>query len=80
MVALVKIANKSISQLCNVDYPLTLSPEDEFAIKNKEMCWVCKGKFAEGSKETPVHDNDHLSNPIFLCRGSNFRGMEQKLF
>ena len=71
MIALIKTANKSISRLRNVNSPMILSPEDELAIKNKEICWVCEGKFVEGSGETPVHDHDHLNNSI-LSGGVTF--------
>ena len=47
--ALIKTANKSISRLRNTSYPMTLSPEDELAIKTEKICWVCKGEFVEGN-------------------------------
>ena len=77
MVTLIKTANKSISRLCSTKYPRSLSPEDELAIKNKEMCWACK-EDVEGSGETPFHDHNYLGNPI-LSGGSNFRGLALKL-
>jgi hypothetical protein len=29
---------------------MILSAEDRLAIKNKKICWVCKGEFEEGTK------------------------------
>ena len=45
--ALIKTANKSISELQNISYPLTLSPDDEWAIRNKKLCLICKEKLVE---------------------------------
>ena len=42
MVVFIKTANKSMSKQRNVNYLMTLSPEDELGIKNKEMCWICR--------------------------------------
>ena len=53
------------------------SPEDELAIKKKEICLVSKEKFVEGSEETSVCDHDHLSNPI-LSEGSIFCALVNK--
>ena len=61
IVALIKIANNSILGMRNVNFPMILSTENELLIKNKETCWVCKGKFVEGSGDTSVLDYDHLS-------------------
>ena len=64
MVALIKTENKPISWLCNVNIPMTLSPEGEMAMKNKDLYLMCQEKFIESSGEMSVHDHDHLSNPI----------------
>ena len=70
-VALIKTVNKSISRLRNTNYPMTVSPENKLVIKIKEMWWVCKGKFVEGSGETLVRTHNHLSN-LFLSGGVTF--------
>ena len=67
MTVVIKTENKSVSRLRNVNYPTSLSPEDELAIKNQNMCWVSKTKFVDGSGGvTSVHDHYHLSNPFLL--------------
>ena len=79
MLTLIKTANKLISRLHNKHYPMSLSPEDELANKNKNMCWVCKRKSVDGSRETPVCDHNDVSNPILLERGgSSFRELAHK--
>jgi len=50
MVSLIKTANNSTSWLRNTNYPMT----HELAIKNKDMCWVCKKKFVEGNGDIVV--------------------------
>ena len=42
MSAVVKTKSHSISRLCNVNYPMTLSSEDKLVIKNNDMRLVCK--------------------------------------
>jgi hypothetical protein len=42
---LIGTANGAISRLRNTHYPMVLSAEDRLAIKNKKICWVCKGEF-----------------------------------
>ena len=41
-------ANSAISRLRHTNYPMLLSPDDIVAIKNRKMCWVCKGEFDDG--------------------------------
>jgi hypothetical protein len=48
MVALIKTAIEAISQLCHTHYPMNLSPEDELAIKNQDICWACNKEIFEG--------------------------------
>ena len=69
MIGIIKSANKSISRLRSINYPMTLSPNIELEFKNKDMFWVCKKKFAEGSGEMSVHAHDYLSNPFLSKRG-----------
>jgi hypothetical protein len=76
MVALIKTVNKAISRLHNTQYPMNLSPEDELAIKNLEICWVCKRKINEGDAKS--RDHDHLWQE-YSSRGSNFQGLAHKL-
>jgi len=49
------------------------------AIKNKEIYWVFKGKFAKGSEETPVCNHEHLCTPN-LSGGIDFRGLAHKSY
>jgi hypothetical protein len=84
---LIVTANKAISRLRDTHYPMILSPEDRMAIKNKKVCWVCKGtngkgKGAEGKGtkgKGKVHDLDHLWREI-SSGGSNFRGVAHQSF
>jgi hypothetical protein len=70
---LIVTANGAISRLRNTHYPMILSAGDRVAIKNKKICWVCKGEFEEGTKgkgtrgkktkgcgKGKVRDHDHL--------------------
>ena len=79
---LIGTANGAISRLRNTHYPMVLSAEDRLAIKNRKICWVCKGEFAEVDNGTKgkrggrgkVRDHDHLWQEI-SSGGSNFRGV-----
>jgi hypothetical protein len=75
MVALIKTANEAILRLRHTHYPMNLLPEDEFAIKNQDICWVCKKKLNEGHAKTLNHD--HLWQEI-SSRGCNFRRTAHK--
>ena len=46
-----------------------LSPENELAIKNKDLDWICKTKFADGSGDMADRDYDYLTN--LILRGGN---------
>jgi hypothetical protein len=50
-VALIKTANKEISWLRHTLYPMNLSPKDELAIENLDICWVCKKKLVRGMRK-----------------------------
>ena len=53
-----KTESKSVSRQSNLNNPMPLSPVDEFGIKNKNMCLVCKNKFVEGGGEISLCDHD----------------------
>ena len=57
--------------------PITLSPEDELAIKNKNIFWGCKVKFLSLVEKCQSAIHDHLSNPV-LSGGNIFRGLAHK--
>ena len=61
MVALIKTANKSMSRLKSVNNPVTLSPKDKFAIKNKDKGWMCENEFVKDGMEMLVRYHDQLS-------------------
>ena len=80
MIAPIKTANKLISGLCYAAYPMTLSPNDMYVIKDRKTSWICKDNFVDGSgRGMTVCDHDYVRNTI-LPGESNCSGLAYKYY